>query len=202
MVSFSSEAVAKLDEIVRLFEEAELEIKAVEGLQKQLGVPSINQLRYAGYHLAKAYRLNAADEELVLAERHCKRAIFDTGEAAIFFYLDYFDAFHKAYGSSDALPPWCDNYADYLMEVNRIHTEIEDIRENNYDNRYDFYQQSKEGRKSLHSIYLKLRAIEPTVSQCQQEIDRKEARSARRFLVATFIGIATLVVAVVALFNN
>lgn len=189
MDNFPPEIAAKLDKIVQLFGEAELDIKEVEGLQEQLVIPSINQLRYAGYHLAKAYRRNAADEEFVLAERHCKRAIFDTGESAIFFYLTYFNKFHSAYGGLEALLEFCPGYGNHLVEIDQAQSKIEQIRAQNYDSREQFYQESKDCRKSLHDIYLKLRSIQPAVERRQKEIDRKEKKSDRKFVINTLLAV-------------
>ena len=53
MVTLTSKDAIK--QVVDLFDAAEDKIKEVEQLSEDLPIPSINELRYAGYHLARAY---------------------------------------------------------------------------------------------------------------------------------------------------
>jgi hypothetical protein len=70
--------------LLGLFEQAEVKIKNVEQTtQEGLLTPSINQLRYAGYHIVRSlleYDEQQVQEERVSAINHVKRAIYDIDE--------------------------------------------------------------------------------------------------------------------------
>ena len=87
----NAEKKAKLRQIVGLFDQAENLLKEVEKVCGDLTVPSINQLRYVGYHIARAIVAQHDDsffDELKKAENHCKRAIYDAYEVGILYFLD------------------------------------------------------------------------------------------------------------------
>lgn len=82
------------EELVRLFRLAEEKIKLVENLNEELPIPAINELRYAGYHMAQYLAGGPdADEQLAKAQNHCKRAIFDASEAGVTHQLEVFRVF-------------------------------------------------------------------------------------------------------------
>ena len=69
-----------IEEIQTLYLSAENKIKHLEVVSREMCVPSINELRYAGNHLLKAltsYSNDAKNEHLSKAKSHCKRAIYD-----------------------------------------------------------------------------------------------------------------------------
>lgn len=75
----------ELTKVKKLFAEAEGICKKVE-VESESGpvIPAINQLRYAGQHLAEATtskELSVQKSELKKAENHCQRAIYDAAEA-------------------------------------------------------------------------------------------------------------------------
>jgi len=75
----------KLTKVKKLFAEAEGICKKVE-MESESGpvIPAINQLRYAGQHLAEAVTSkehSVQKSELKKAENHCQRAIYDAAEA-------------------------------------------------------------------------------------------------------------------------
>lgn len=84
---------AVLQEIKRLYGVAEQRIKILEGRPKSgLGIPAVNQLRYAGYHLVK-YVVDRGRADLGKAKGHCERAIYDSYELELGFYIDDFKEF-------------------------------------------------------------------------------------------------------------
>lgn len=48
----------RLKELSDLFAEAEAKVKEVEEIDGDIVVPSINELRYVGYHLIRRWRQN------------------------------------------------------------------------------------------------------------------------------------------------
>lgn len=85
---------ARATELVRLFQLAEKKIKLVENLNQELSIPAINELRYAGYHMAQYLAgTGAVGEQLGKAENHCKRAIYDAVEAGVTHQLELIKIF-------------------------------------------------------------------------------------------------------------
>ncbi|MBX8492106.1 hypothetical protein K5D42_19755 [Pseudomonas cichorii] len=77
------------NELVSLFRLAEKKIKLVENLNQELSIPAINELRYAGFHMAQFLAGgDDASEQLSKAENHCKRAIYDAVEAGVTHQLE------------------------------------------------------------------------------------------------------------------
>jgi hypothetical protein len=80
-----------IKEIIDLFDKAEDKVKEVEQLAQELSVPSINELRYVGYHLARSFCEDNPQEintQISKAQGHCKRAIYDAHEIGIIFMLE------------------------------------------------------------------------------------------------------------------
>jgi hypothetical protein len=100
----SPEQKNTIKEIVQLFDEAESRVKEVELLAHELSIPSVNQLRYVGYHLARS--LNEEDNstefdlQIGKAKGHCQRAIYDAHEAGIIFMLERVKQFREVYSGS------------------------------------------------------------------------------------------------------
>lgn len=107
---------------------AERRMKAAEWIEGT-DVPSINELRYVGYHIFKActYSENPAKqrEELRRAKRHCKRASFDAMELGIIFQLEQVKSFKQEFRDfvvSDVIP----DYLEKLTRVQQVQKFLED----------------------------------------------------------------------------
>ncbi len=74
------------EEFYKYFDEAELRIKHGEEITKNIDIVPVNQLRYAGRHLANFLNLsnkNIKIEELEKGINHCKRSIYDSNSIII-----------------------------------------------------------------------------------------------------------------------
>ena len=102
-------------DVAKAFCEAERRMKKIEWMDGT-DVPSINELRYVGYHLFKACQQDDTvlqREELRRAERHCKRASFDALELGMITQLERINDFvtdYKDYPVSDDLPDYFDKF--------------------------------------------------------------------------------------------
>lgn len=97
-----------LERIRDLFRKAEHRIKYVESLQGRLNIPSINHLRYVSFHVLN-YVLDGEAAELNEAEHHASRALFDTYEIEVLFFLDLFRRFQNDYSNhpiTDVIPQY------------------------------------------------------------------------------------------------
>ncbi len=102
-------------EVARLFSLAEEKIKLVEHLNRQLPIPSINELRYAGYHLVQ-YLKDGDKAELGKAENHCKRAIYDAVEAGVMHQLEMIQVFQTDFRMI-ALSEHITGYSDLKKQI-------------------------------------------------------------------------------------
>lgn len=103
----------QLDEIRRLYSEAEYAIKRYERIALEEQVAAINELRYAGHHILAASKAEDAPEvesNIVEARIHCLRAVNDAKDAAIVSQLEFFEQFHDcrfaATELEKAIPDW------------------------------------------------------------------------------------------------
>ncbi|MBI2381753.1 MAG: hypothetical protein HYV16_13460 [Gammaproteobacteria bacterium] len=114
VVTFEERAVGlwlqQASEVANLYSQAEEKIKLIEHLNQQLPIPSINELRYAGYHLVQFIN-SGSPEELKKAENHCKRAIYDAVEAGVTHQLEMICSFQKDFRMlvlSEHIPSYCE----------------------------------------------------------------------------------------------
>ena len=183
----------KLHRLVQLFETAEKHVKKAEDVNGNIVIPSINELRYFGYHIAKA--LLAEDDpatlakEIEKAEGHAKRAIYDASEALIVFYLEKAEQFHIRHQDSDSIVEILPEYIDYLDQLEQIKTQIHEIRDNQdaYRNRDQYYEQTLPFIDSLSRIVSKFQKANPLIIKR----DRKKAKGVMLLtatLIATIVG--------------
>ena len=110
------------EEISQLFEFAERQIKATEALSSEIGIPAINQLRYAGHHLTRAYATTDAQmrtAQLQSARNHCYRAIHDAVELRGAYLVRQFEDFCERYRGvpiTDSVPDF-DHIREQVQKV-------------------------------------------------------------------------------------
>lgn len=185
----------QLESLAKLFEHAEKQVKKAEDVNGSIVVPSINELRYFGYHIVKA--LLAEDDETTLAKEiekaagHAKRAIYDASEALIIYYLEKAESFQERHANSDSITEILPNYVEYLKKLAQINKKIAFIRDDGeaYKYRDRYYQ------KTLPYID-ELNEIVSTFDEANHLIVKKDRKKARNFilvfltLVATVLGLA------------
>ena len=102
-------------------------MKEVQAFVDDAGIPAINELRYAGYHLLNtlipANGEASAQEELLRAINHCKRATYEASEMGLLTAFDKITDFKSDYQQvvvSQVVPDWteiltkCDSYRDAI----------------------------------------------------------------------------------------
>ncbi|MDD5296290.1 MAG: hypothetical protein PHU46_05195 [Rhodocyclaceae bacterium] len=143
----------KVGTLAKLFQDAESWIKSIEHDGEGLDIPSINELRYVGYHLLRA--LSSGDRgELEKAENHAKRALYDACEAIIVLNLEEIKKFEEDYRTitvSDVIK----NYSDLMTKADEARALIQ---ETGADTREEYYQKCEVFVKDLKSINAILRS--------------------------------------------
>ncbi|MCK5717151.1 MAG: hypothetical protein KAH77_06635 [Thiomargarita sp.] len=192
-----------LDKIVLLFEKAEISIKKAEQLSSNLSIPSINELRYAGYHIIKAISVTQSvaisEKEMAMAEKHCKRAIYDATEIGIIYLLESIEIFQKDYSTSTNIIPVLSDYVDLCKQVENAKNFIANIKNNNHNNRDQYYEECAPYYEELNKIKQTLTCARPEINKLNDS-ERKKTRivilqiviSILAIIIILFIGLAKI----------
>ncbi len=189
-----------IKEVIHLFDKAEAKIKEVEQLSQSLSIPSINELRYVGYHLARSYieeDQRELDNHIDKAKRHCMRAIYDAHEMGIIDMLELVKLFKEDYtSSSSAVLEVIPTYTEELAKANNASRFIADIKENHRNNRDDYYEHCEPHYKALRDIVDKLTVAEPLVNQKIVEKRECDRTQTRRFIITVLLMLLAIVVSI------
>lgn len=193
----NEEQKEKLREIVGLFDRAEQRVKEVERLDGSLSIPSINQLRYVGYHLARAL-CEEADEvsftsELSKAENHCRRAIYDAHEVGVIHLLESIKAFKLRHASnSSSVIEVVPTYAEDLAAATKAANFIDEVKANHPDDRDAYYAEAEPHYSRLLGIEQTLSAGEPLIVTSAENKLKEDKRQTRRFIATVLLSLLGL----------
>jgi len=188
----------KLSEIVALFDRAEVDLKKSEHLDSNLNIPCINELRYAGYHIAKATSDDNPDENLEKAVGHCKRAIYDANESAVIFLLEDIRAFQLDYSQSAHVITVVHNYIEIKKNVHGITTRLDENKRSNHKNRDKYYESCAHDHDALKEISF-------TLSMARDEInkmERKDRIGTQRFIIGSLFTVVIIIIGVIKLLHS
>lgn len=182
--------------IVALFDKAENKVKEVEQFAQELSIPSINELRYVGYHLARAMCESDEHElscQIEKATGHCKRAIYDAHEIGIIYMLERVRLFKDAYSPhASSVLEVIPAYTEELSNSNKASKFIAEIKEQHRDNRDDYYEVCVPHYETLRDIVERLSEAEPLINTKITEKVAKDRKDTRRFITTvslTILGI-------------
>lgn len=172
------ENLDSFNELMTAFIDAERRIKRVEWIETKLQIPSINELRYVGYHLFKAFSyIENADkqaEEISRAKRHCKRASYDALELGIIHVLedirDFKEEFHD-FPVSDVVP----DYLDKLKQISSIQKFLENSAGS--EDRDSYYEECEKNLSTLEEIRLSLDSARDEINLKRREANDTETRA-------------------------
>ena len=180
-------------EAVEFFQEAESVLKDLEHrYHRDLLVPAINQLRYAGKHLSRIIA-NEGDcnEEIKDAIKHCKRSIYDSYELEVIFLVEMFDRFQLDYQlvviSEDILP-------DYNKIVQRFDDALDFIGAIKANSREDYYDQCREHVKVLRQSYRAVKAARHPLNALMNQ-ERKKSIQAILLFIGTGAAVFSALIA-------
>lgn len=193
-----------IEDIIRLFDEAEEKLKDVELQDSELSIPAINQLRYAGYHLARAFCEDSPEivnVQINKAKGHCKRAIYDAHEVGIINLLEQIRIFDEKEPSFlqfvvDVIP----TYPQLLQDASEASSFIAKIKENHRDNRDSYYQECEPHHQKLREVVSTLKLSEPSIYSKSTAYIEKGKKENRRFVTTTLLTILLIVLAALRLF--
>jgi hypothetical protein len=180
---FDSRQAAK--DVCGFFETAESCIKELELLYNEgLAFPSVNQLRYAGFHIASALKetdLAEQEEQWKRATRHCQRAIYDASEMALVYCLEEYKSFKIDYKTVDVSP----SVPDYLDIVKKIRETQELIKSTDCATREDKYDDCQRYFKEVKPLIDRL-------NDARSELNKRLKIQRRKVWFAIFTILITL----------
>ena len=184
------------------FKEAENYIKISEISVGELDIPSINELRYFGYHLTKALSDSSISvekqrEEIYKAKRHCNRASYDAIELGLLNCFEIIADFHCDYGSKIFIQEVIPNYIDKMTRVEEIKNII---AQGERIERGDYYKNCEQYLIELNEIKQLLLTSQYLLDAKRLEREdyiKKAERAELRANIATVVAILTLILSII-----
>lgn len=187
------------DELLQKFSDfyskAEGCIKHYELGTKEICVPAINQLRYAGHHLAKYYRLHESSDRKLQLEKainHCRRAYYDVKEAVLMEALERIDSFFEVYIESDYLTSEYPKWREHRQAAREAKSSIENIREKTFEDRTDMFDQIDPHLDRIESIGSGLGDVSNRLAILENRRRQKLRKETRRFIITVLISLIGL----------
>lgn len=181
-----------LKQIRELFDEAESALKFIERYHDEgLIAPSVNELRYAGYHVLRACTSDDDDDrndQLARAAKHCKRATYDAFEVGILNHLENIALFEKDYRLAPIVPV-VPNYLDLRRKAKAAKDFIND---SNRDNRDQHYARCRTHLESLQDICA-------TLDEARIELNKTLATRRKQAIATALAILVSLAGVIVAL---
>lgn len=200
VVEISSEQRTAIKEIVDLFDCAESYVKELEQYAEQLSIPSINELRYVGYHLARALTSTGSeelDDQIHKAKGHCRRAIYDAHELGIIYCLEQVKQFKVRYnGNGHIVTRVISDYSDCLAVAKEASRFIAEANKNGRHDRDSYYEKCRPYFERIREVCDKFNEISPHVDSAISKEAQKATVATRRFRIQFTLSLVALVVAV------
>ncbi len=168
-----------------LFRHAEEAIKIIEHQHTDLIIPSVNELRYAGYHLAEYFKDINKRHHIDKACGHCKRAIYDAYEAGILYCSQEYNSFCDDYKDctiTNVIPDYVNKRKIVLDSLKFISLIEKKTKANDYKKCQDYYSE--------------LLIIIDTLNSARDELNKvikKERLTTQVALIAVLTLIATVI---------
>ncbi len=195
-------------EVFECFKSTEHKIKQFEKEHGELSIPSINELRYVGYHFAEA---SLSESEMAIkaniqkALNHCKRAKFDTYEASTTLILERIKYFNNKYSHIKETQDVITDYVGDLTNIQRISDELQEIVSAQYKTREQYYDAIGKNHDELKVLSQKFELAKPQIELLVDDNNKKKKTATRRFiatLVVSILGITALLSARLGVFDD
>lgn len=177
-------------------ERAERILARVQNYRDEAGVPAINEIRYAAYHLTESVSDSGQidnEQELLKAVRHYQRATYEASEAGILHALQQIKKFQSDY-SSVVIGEIVDGWHDCLTICQEAQDNVGTDRETGDDRDLDHAAHEKR--------FDQLVDISRKCDVARDDLNAKiraDIISTRRFTIGTLIAIGGLGAAIAAL---
>lgn len=194
----------KMTHLFECFRDAENEVKKFEKEYGDVPIPSINELRYAGYHIAEAAKSSSSEvsinNNIDLALNHCKRAKYDVHEASTMLVLEKIKDFNDRYRRLTETTEVISGYVETLQEIDEISEKLQETIPSAYNSREEYYSAVSEGDKKLKKILKQFQLSETLIESLVRKNNDKKKQSTRRFITTTLLSILGIAVVVTVRF--
>jgi len=181
-----------ISEVFLCFKNTEKIIKKFEKAHGELPIPSVNELRYVGYHFLMA-TTEASDisirENIKQALNHCRRAKFDTYEASSMLLLEELKIFNESYGKVVETQTVITDYVGKLSKIDEIKNSLEEIVSGDYESREIYYEEIKPKHEQLKIILKQFKLSEPKIDILVEENNKRKKIESRRFATTVILGL-------------
>lgn len=175
------------NEMASSFINAEKYLKLVE-IDGLLDIPSVNELRYVGFHLLKSMESGIIEdvqaEELRRAKRHCERACYDAVELGVLQLLREVSNFQVKYQNY--------NTASHMSDYHSLLTECESIKDfmgtTSTEDKPEYYDKLYTQYERIRVIKCKLDSVAPSVAYAFQTLKINKFFSFGLFFLALLAG--------------
>lgn len=185
---------SRVEHLQAEYDKADNLVRRVQDFRRRAGIPAINELRYAGYHLVSA--LSANDEQgkeshLVSAINHCRRASYEAAEAGVMTALDRIMIFKEDYRLvtiTDCIPGWI----EILDQCDQCKHALARSR-NKGDDRSEDHEIHMDAFDELVTICRRL-------DVAREELNKKiivQTTEARRFFLMAALAVGAIVVSLI-----
>lgn len=210
-VVFTPEVQRRLDEIARLWNAIEGDLKRAERIRLEVIISAVNELRYAGRqavdaiaiagnpNLPEAQKHLLLDEAIAKISHNCARAHSDVTDALVLYYHKNLDANVEDFSLSIVLTHF-PQYGEMLNEIRQINTFMAKSRQERFE-RQDIYKVINENHlPKLETLFDNMHAAAPDLIAEINDRNRARARDSKIGKWGVAIGIVGAALAVFALY--
>ena len=183
-------------QLSELVDATEINLKKIESFNGEFVTTALNEWRYATRHIVDAMCDIRDEENRTMAICHLHRAYFDSCDILLTCILSRFYSLHDEFRDiASVVAKHVEGYADKcdrIREIAKLYTSVKKS-----DKREELYTEIAKACDDAEKI---VNAFESTADVWRDEI-RRTRRNDRLALVGVAIGVATLVVGIIALFR-
>ncbi len=164
----------------------------VQAFLEEAGIPAMNELRYAGYHLLHALtdKSEPASAQIIKAVNHCKRAAYEAAEAGILTCLQKVSQFKEDY-KGVVITTCIPNWPDMLVKCDEIKDAIANSRKKGDDRGED--------HKNQMAAFDTLKGFCKTIDHSREELNKTikgDIKAQRQFVLVTLLAVLAIVVSI------
>lgn len=190
---------SKINKLIRVFKEAEKQLKHSEHDTNELSIPSINQLRYVAFHLVESLSAvdeKKIDEEINKAINHAQRAKYDAVEIGIVYFLEQIKIFQQTYSTYTETLEIIPDYIEYLTEAQNASDKLQYIKDEE-KNREDYYVDIIPYYQELKDIYISLQTSIPLITRKIEDNNAKIRKENKKFIIGAGLTLLSIIVAII-----
>lgn len=186
-----ADAQTVFKELADSFQRTETKVLHIQDELGETPIPSINQLRYAGYHLSQlisksdlsAVPVSVDHSHLISAYRHCLRAYYDAFDFSVTLVSKTFSDIEQQYHDLlISIETYFPKYPDWRVQIAKVLKLKDSLEEQGfYENvrdkskREQYYAILEERIKEILEIYQYLPLVADKLAQLQEQSEKEKS---------------------------